>query len=96
MTAKSLRTVSVMSLEAFYSLPPDYLNDRQAQVWTYILQHPDVCAEEIMTGLGARSPNQVAPRVTELLKMGAIEISGKTITKSGRRANTFRVVEGFA
>ncbi len=79
------------SLEAYRSLPEDYLNDRQTAVWQYIARHPDVTSEQIMTGMGAKSPNQIAPRVTELLQMGAIERSGKAKTASGRSAYTFRI-----
>lgn len=83
------------SLEAYYSLSDDFLEGRQAEVYRYIRRHPDVTVEQIIIGLGADSPNQIAPRVTELLQMGAIERTGRARTRSGRSAYTFRVVEGF-
>ena len=83
------------SLEAYYSLSDDFLEGRQAEVYRYIRRHPDVTVEQIIIGLGADSPNQIAPRVTELLQMGDIERTGRARTRSGRSAYTFRVVEGF-
>ena len=67
------------------------LETRRATVLSYIRRNPDQCAEQIMKGLGARSPNSVAPRITELLHdTKDIFVSGRTATSSGCTARTYR------
>ncbi len=77
------------SLDAFNSI--EDLAGRQALVLEYIRKHPDQTAEQICSGLHAKSPNTVAPRITELLhEQQAIYISGRSKTSLGRTARTYR------
>lgn len=81
--------IAQTSLEAYHSITD--LNERQAVVLSYIRHNPDQCAEQICFGLGVRSPNSVAPRITELLNTHKmIYESGRTKTSSGRSARTYR------
>lgn len=66
---------------------------RRKSVLDYIRANPDQCAEQIVAGMHARSPNVVAPRITELKRDNMIYVSGYTKTSFGRTASTYRCME---
>lgn len=77
-------------IEAYLEVKPE-----RRVVLEYIRANPDQCAEQIMHGMGAKSPNRVAPRISELLNdYQAIYISGYTKTSSGCTARTYRATDG--
>lgn len=85
-------SVDELSLEAYDSLD---IETRQGMVYDYIREHPNVTSEQVMLGMGFKSPNAVAPRITELYQMGAIIRTGRGKTSSGRTAHTYTAVDNY-
>lgn len=96
---KAPRTGRKNSITAFNEIK-EKLPKRRDKVYAYIQDHPNQTAEMIMIGMGYRSINYVAPRITELLHGDEdneipprIKISGRAKTSSGHTANTFVAIE---
>ncbi len=68
------------SIRTYYEEKPK-LNKRAKLIYEYLLDLPPNCCHtdrEIMMALGYSEPNQVRPRITELVKMGMLHEVGKT------------------
>ena len=89
-----LLTVSQTSMDAYKSFSWDDLNAMQRKVFCYILNNPDSTNENIQNGLSMKIQS-VTGRTNELFKMGAIEVSGRAPTASGKTAKTYRAVDGI-
>ena len=87
-------SVAQTSMEAYLSLGDVEISERQEIVLEYILAHPDCTAEDVYLGLGYSTPNSTSPRITELLDLGILEVTGRKVTASGRSAMTYRVRDG--
>ena len=86
-------TVAQTSMDAYRSLNTDKIAERQEVVLRYIADHPECTAEEIFKALGYKTPNSTSPRITELLDLNMIEVTGRKVNDSGRSAMTYRVCE---
>lgn len=62
-------------LESYLTRP----ENRKAAVMAYILYHAPCTARQIMRGLNLPEPNNVRPRLTELLDEEAIQTVGKAV-----------------
>ena len=83
--------VAQTSIDAYRSLRTEDITERQEKVLRFIAEHPDCTAEQVFRGLGYSTPNSTSPRITELLDLNMIEVTGRKSTSSGRNAMTYRV-----
>lgn len=68
------------------------LSPTQRRVLQAFRDHPGATTAQVAEHLGM-SPNQVSPRVIELLRMGLLRKTGTTTGKKGRPAETYQAIE---
>ncbi len=58
---------------------------RHQQIMQAIAEHGPMTVDELMDRLGYHDPNRVRPRLTELVKAGALRTTGKRESRSSGR-----------
>ena len=70
-----------------------HLSRTQRRVYQAFKDNPGSTTHHIAEKLHL-TPNQVSPRVIELLRMGLLQPMGTTTGRKNRPAQTYRVIEG--
>lgn len=80
------------SLQAYYS-EIGSLNKNRRMVFRCIDEHPNLNCEALMLVMKETERNKIAPRISDLLKLGLIEVVGSVINTKGHTESTFHIVE---
>lgn len=81
--------VHANSIEAYHG-SAGLISKRARMVLDWVREHGRATDRQVMAGLGFREPNQVRPRITELVAIGALREVGSTCCPT--TGKTVRVV----
>lgn len=68
------------------------LPEMENKVYSVLLVHGPMTAEEIMGYLGTQNPNNVRPRLSGLKKKGLVRATSKRVNRHGRSQAVWDVV----
>ena len=71
------------------------LNKNREILFKCIGEHPNTSVEQLMKVLNIKERNIVAPRVSDLLNLNLIFVSGSIRNKRNHKTNIFKIVNSF-
>lgn len=78
--------------EAYEAALPK-MGSMEDKVLSILMEYGPQTAEKIMARMHTRNPNNVRPRLTELMKRGLVKATGKKMNRNKRNVTIWEAVE---